>query len=351
MADRNKPSVGGEALLEGVMMRGKSDIAIAIRKPDGEILVERQPLRTLSQKYSIVNLPIIRGVVSMVESMVTGIKALMYSAEFIEVDDEIPEPQEKPGKKKKDDGKISGVWLVVSVIAALIFGIGLFMVIPYLISRLPLWIFGDAAGFTTTITFMNITEGIIRIALFVLYIILINRIKDVKRVFQYHGAEHKTIYCYEKDEELTVENARKYSTRHPRCGTAFLFIVMIISIFMFSIIGKHAVWVSVILRLVLIPLIAGISYEIIKWAGKSDNWLTRTISWPGMAMQRFTTQEPDDGQLEVAIAALKNVIYTEEELAEETARNAPAVIEEPDVEETGTGEAGEAEAKPESEIV
>ena len=328
MAENNRPSVGGEALLEGVMMRGKSDMAIAIRKPDGEIIIDRQPLKTLAQKYSIAKVPIIRGAVSMVESMVIGIKAIMYSAEFMEFEEDEPKPNAKPKKKKKDDGKLSDFWLVVSVVIALIFGIGLFMVIPYLISRTPTWIFGESAGFTGQSVFMNITEGIIRIVLFVLYIMLITRIKDVKRVFQYHGAEHKTIYAYEKGDELTVENVRKYTTRHPRCGTAFLFIVMIISIFMFSIIGKHAVWLNVTLRIVLIPLIAGLSYELIKWAGRHDNWLMRIISWPGMAMQRFTTQEPDDSMLEVAIAALKNVVFTEEELAEEAARNAPPVIEE-----------------------
>jgi uncharacterized protein YqhQ len=336
MSSTKKPSVGGEALLEGVMMRGPDKMAIAIRKPDGEIIVETNPVTPASQKSKITRLPVVRGAISMVDSMVVGIKAIMYSAEFIEIEDDVKTDEpEKPAKKMSD------AWLIFAVIIGLIFGIGLFMVIPYAISRLPEWIGGSTVVVSaSTTTLMNLAEGVVRIVLFVLYIMLISRIKDVSRVFQYHGAEHKSIFCYESGQDLTVENARRFTTRHPRCGTAFLFIVMLISILVFSIIGKPTIWLNITLRIVLIPLIAGLAYEVIKFSGRNDSIVMKIVSAPGLWMQRFTTREPDDGQLEVALAALKNVVWTPEQLEAEASEKAALAA----AEAAEAAEAVEAEA-------
>lgn len=302
---KHPTTIGGEALIEGVMMRGPKNIAIAVRKPDGEIIVEKKPLETLAQKHSFFKLPIIRGAVGMIESMVIGIKALMYSADFTELDDNNSEPSKVDKFIEKIFGdKFQDVLIYFSVFIALLFGIGLFMILPYILANFIGFDKSTASGAFQ----YNMFEGIVRIALFFSYIIMISKLKDIQRVFQYHGAEHKTIHCYENEEELTVENVRKYTTRHPRCGTAFLFVVMIVSVIVFSFIKNDNVAVNVISRLLLIPLIAGISYEFIKFAGKSNLKIMRLVSVPGLALQRFTTNEPDDNQIEVAIEALKNVL-------------------------------------------
>lgn len=307
---KHATSIGGEALIEGVMMRGPENIAIAVRKPDGSITVDKKPLQTLAKKNSFFKLPIVRGAVGIIESMVIGIKALMYSAEFAEIE----EDTEEPGKLDKFFEKVFGdklqeVLIYFSVVVALVFGIGLFMILPYLLANF--------IGFDKTTAMgsflYNLFEGIVRIALFFGYIILISKMKDIQRVFQYHGAEHKTIHCYENEEELTVENVRRYTTRHPRCGTAFLFVVMIVSIIVFSFIKGDNVIVNIASRLVLIPLVAGLSYEVIKFAGRSNLKVMQLVSLPGLALQRFTTSEPADDQIEVAIEALKNVLVEDRE--------------------------------------
>ncbi|MCX7748919.1 MAG: DUF1385 domain-containing protein [Clostridia bacterium] len=301
-----KTSIGGEALIEGVMMRGPDDIAIAIRKSDGEIIIDKKPLQTLAKKYKIFKLPILRGAVGIFESMIIGIRSLMYSADFVDLEDD---GEGEPSKLDRFldrvfGDKIKDVVVYFSVFISLIFSVGVFFLLPYFAAKL----FNLDTNIPAQRIYFNLIEGVVRVALFIAYIVLISGLKDVRRVFEYHGAEHKTIHCYENEVELTVENVKMYTTRHPRCGTAFLFVVMIISILVFSLIFTEQAWMGILLRLVLIPLVAGISYEIIKFAGRSDSWIMSVVSWPGLALQRFTTREPDDSQIEVAIAALKNVL-------------------------------------------
>lgn len=305
-----KTSIGGEALIEGVMMRGPDEIAIAIRKPDGEITVEKKPLKTLAKRHKFFKTPIIRGAVGLFESMVIGVKSLMHSAEFVELDEE-------ENKESKFDkflervfgDKIKDAIVYLSVIIALAMGIGLFILLPNLLAGFLNFNKNTASG----VLYYNLFEGVLRIFLFVGYIILVSRMKDIARVFMYHGAEHKTIHCYEHEEELTVENVRKFTTRHPRCGTAFMFVVMIISILVFSLVGWGNIFMNILFRLLLLPLVAGLSYEVIKFAGRSDSAISKIVSAPGLALQRFTTREPDDSQIEVAIEALKNVIVEDSE--------------------------------------
>ena len=303
-------SIGGEALIEGVMMRGPESVAIAIRKPDGEIIIDKKPLNTLAMRYKIFKAPIIRGMVGLLESMILGVKALMFSAEFVETEDgETSKPSRFDGFLQKVFGdKLQSAITYFSVILALAMGIGLFILLPNLLSGL----LGFDKGTTAGQIYYNLVEGFLRVSLFFGYIVLISKLKDIQRVFQYHGAEHKTIHCYEHEEELTVENVRQYTTRHCRCGTAFLFIVMLVSILVFSFSGWHSIWMNILLRLLLIPLVAGISYEILKFAGKSNGKIMGIVSMPGLLLQKFTTQEPDDRQIEVAIVALNNVLVDAE---------------------------------------
>jgi len=304
-------NIGGEALIEGVMMRGPKEMAIAVRKADGEIVIEKKPLRTLASKHKFFKTPIIRGAVGMFESLVLGMKAIIRSAEFVDIEEE---ENDKPSKidsflEKVFGDKIQEIAIYISVIFALMLGIGLFFLLPNFIAGLIKFNKDSFSG----LLIYNLVEGVVRIGLFLGYIALVSKMKDIQRVFEYHGAEHKTIHCYEHGEELTVENVRKYTTRHPRCGTAFLFVVMIISILVFSFIGVHNMLINVISRLLLIPLVAGISYEVIKFAGRSCHPVIRLVSMPGLMLQRFTTREPDDKQIEVAIAALENVIVADKD--------------------------------------
>jgi uncharacterized protein YqhQ len=301
-----KSNIGGEALIEGVMMRGPKSIAIAIRKPDGEIIVDKKPLNTLAMRCKIFKAPIIRGMAGLFESMTLGVKALMFSAEFVEMEDGESAKSSRFDEfiEKVFGNKLQNAITYFSVILALAMGIGLFILLPNLLSSLLGFDKGSAAG----LIYYNLFEGLLRISLFFGYIVLISRLKDINRVFQYHGAEHKTIHCYEHEEELTVDNVRQYTTRHCRCGTAFLFIVMLVSILVFSFLGWHSIWMNILLRLLLLPLVAGISYEVLKFAGKSNWKIMNFVNMPGLMLQKFTTQEPDDRQIEVAIAALNGVL-------------------------------------------
>lgn len=306
-----KTSIGGEALIEGVMMRGPESVGIAVRKPDGEIIIDKKPHQTLAKRYKFFKAPIVRGAVGIIESMVLGVKSIMYSAEFVELEDE---EQSQPSKFDKFLERLFGEKLqegiiYFSVFIALVFGIGLFILLPNLLAGLMHFNKNTASGSI----YYNLFEGLIRIILFVGYIVLISKLKDVKRVFEYHGAEHKTIHCYENEEELTVENVRKYTTRHPRCGTAFLMVVMVVSILLFSFMGWHNILINFATRLLLLPLVAGLSYEVIKFAGRSDWKIMSIVNAPGLALQRFTTREPDDSQIEVAIAALNSVLVEDSE--------------------------------------
>ena len=320
----HRTSIGGQAVMEGVMMRGPHNVATAVRKPDGEIVIDDMKLGKI-RTGRFVKLPIVRGCVNFIDSMIIGVKSLMFSAQFIDVDDEGEPVEQEPSKfemwldEKIGSEKAMNIVIYISVIFSLALSIGMFILLPAFITGFLKSVIQSRVGLT-------LIEGIVRIAIFVLYLFLVSQMKDIKRVFMYHGAEHKSIFCYEKGLDLTVKNVRVQSRLHPRCGTSFLLLVMIISILVYSVIpwdeasfaaipviGKALgamPWVitRLILRLLLLPIVAGISYEIIKFAGRHDNAFTRAISKPGMLFQHITTNEPDDSQIEVAIAALKAVI-------------------------------------------
>ena len=309
-------SIGGQAVIEGVMMRGPEKIAIAVRKPDGEIALDVKEVNSAFKKHKWLKLPILRGCIAFFDSLVTGVKALMYSAEFFDLEEEETQPSkfekyltEKLGDKMKD------VIIYFSVFVSLIFSIGVFMLLPKVIVEGVSWLIktlapGNAGEAISGNNFlMSLIEGIVRISIFLIYIVLVSRMKDIQRVFEYHGAEHKSIFCYEAGEELTVENARKFTRLHPRCGTSFLLFVMIISIILFSLIPRFAnIFASLGMRLLLLPVVAGLAYEVIKFAGRSKSKCVAVLTKPGLWMQKLTTREPDDSQLEVAIASLKAVL-------------------------------------------
>jgi uncharacterized protein YqhQ len=291
MAQRDAP-VGGQAVLEGVMMRGVSTWAVAVRKEDsGEIDLQSFPLVSWTKRHRLLRLPVIRGVVALADSLNIGFKALGISANA-----QLPE----------DEEPISGPMWVGTVVVALLFAIGLFFVVPVGLTSL----FKDQLG---SAFLFWLVEGIVRTAIFLGYIALLSRVRDLRRVFEYHGAEHKTISCFEAGEPLTPANARRYSRLHPRCGTSFLLIVMIVAIFVFAPLGLPAWYLLVASRILGVPLIAGISFEVIKFAGRNrrKRWV-QVLMWPGMQLQKLTTREPDDEQLAVAIAAMGAVLAVED---------------------------------------
>lgn len=289
-----KPNVGGQAVIEGVMMRGKTHVAVAVRQPDGEISVDVRPVNSISDRYPILKKTFLRGVVSLVESLVMGMKALAYSAQVSGDEDE------------KLDSKEMALTIAVSAGLAIL----LFIVIPT-------WSMRFLTGITQDHMALNLAEGVLRMAIFLAYIAAISSMNDIQRVFQYHGAEHKTIYTYEAGLPLKVENVRPFSTLHPRCGTNFLMIVMLISMFIFTFLGWPSLWERIASRIILMPVIAGVSYELIRYAGAhTDNPLVRIAITPGLLLQKLTTRQPDDSQIEVAIASLKAVVPPED-LAQE----------------------------------
>jgi len=296
----HKTSIGGQAVIEGVMMKGPHEMAIAVRKPDGDIEIDKKAVNMLSAKYKIFKLPILRGVINFFDSMVTGVRSLMFSAEYFDLEEEQPSKFDQFLERKFGD-KLKDIVIYSSVFFALVFSVLLFFMLPAFIS-------GFLRGIIKNHTLIVALEGLIRITIFMVYLILVSRMSDIQRVFMYHGAEHKSIHCYEHGETLTVENVKKHTRLHPRCGTSFLLIVMIISIFVFLFIKSDNMFLRLLYRLLLLPVVAGISYEIIKFAGRHDNKFTRAISKPGMLLQYMTTKEPDDAQIEVAIASLQAVI-------------------------------------------
>lgn len=303
-----KTSIGGQALIEGLLMIGPKNAAIAVRKPDGEIIVEDRPLPA---KTRLSKVPVIRGSVNLFRQLVLGVKALMFSADFVDLDEGKPR---EPSRFEKFLERVFGskpidFIIYLSVILSLCFSIGVFILLPNVLAN---FLHFSKDTFKGTVV-LNLFEGAIRIGLFFGYLALASLMKDIKRVWQYHGAEHKTIHCYEHGDELTVENVMKYSTKHPRCGTSFMFLVMIMSILVFSFSGWHGVLLNICMRLLLIPLVAGLSYEIIKVAGRSDSKIVQIINLPGMFFQYFTTKEPDEQQVEVALAAFKNVLVEDKE--------------------------------------
>ena len=295
-----KTSIGGQALIEGIMMKGPSKTATAVRKPDGEIEIRESNINPIF-KHKFFKLPIIRGSFVLIDALVSGVKELMYSAEFYGEDfeeDAVDKFLKKVFKEKADTAII-----YASVIIALVFSVVIFILGPTFLTNL-------LKNLIKSSLLLNLVEGIIRVLLFVGYVYMVSKLEDIKRVFMYHGAEHKTIYCYEYGEELTVENVRKYSTLHPRCGTSFMINVLLISIIVFSFFGWPNPFVRLVIRLAMLPVIAGLSYELNRYVGRSssDSIFTKIITYPGFLIQKITTKEPDDKMMEVAIAAMNKVI-------------------------------------------
>lgn len=296
-------SIGGQALIEGVMMRGAKKIAIVVRKPDGELVTKVDAIKeNFLTKFA--KLPILRGIFAFIASMVIGIKALNYSAEFFE-EDGIEKSKLDLWIEKKFGDKADAIYVLVSMLFALVITLLFFIVLPAFVSN-------GLSNFFDNKLLLSLLEGIFKFTLFLGYIFAISKMKEVRRVFEYHGAEHKTIRCFEAKEELTPENAEKFSRLHPRCGTSFLLIVVVLSIVIFSFLGNfNAPLVRAGLKLLFMPLVAGLAYEVIRYAGKHESKLVDAISWPGMMMQKLTTAEPDREQLAVAIASLKAVLDEE----------------------------------------
>lgn len=296
-----RPSgIGGQAVLEGIMMKNKEKYSVAVRKPDGQIEVRTKVYRSIAGDSKWAKLPMIRGVVNFIDSLVLGMESLSYSASFYD-----DEEEQEPGKFEKLLVKLFGekaekVVMGCTVAFSVIMAVAIFMVLPYYIS-------GIFRNFIVSNTLLAVLEGVIRLGLFTLYVVLISCMKDIKRTYMYHGAEHKCINCIERGRELNVKNVRKSSRYHARCGTSFLFIVMVISIVFFIFIRVDSPILRVVFRILLVPVIAGGSYEFIRLAGRSDNPLMKVLSLPGKAMQKLTTREPDDDMIEVAIAAVEAV--------------------------------------------
>lgn len=287
---KEKLSIGGQAVIEGVMMRGPKDVAVAVRKADGSIDVDVKPVNSLAERYPLLKKPLLRGVVALVESLVMGMKALSYSAQ-VSGDEE----------EQMDDKEMA---LTIAVSAGL--AIVLFIAIPT-------WSMRFLQQWTANSLTLNLAEGFLRMGIFLAYISAISSMEDIQRVFKYHGAEHKTIFTYEAGMPLTVENVRRFPRLHPRCGTNFLMIVMLISIFVFAFLGWPSLWERIASRILLMPVVAGISYEIIRYAGRHDkDPLIHRLILPGLLLQKLTTREPEDEMIEVAIASVKAVLPEEE---------------------------------------
>ncbi len=310
-----RTTIGGQALIEGILMRGPEKQAIVVRNQEGELEIKEQKLKLIKDRFPILGVPFIRGVVNFLASLVEGVKALMWSAEFY------PEEEEaKPSKfeiwlEKHFGSETLMKWLIgISVAAGIVFAVALFIILPTLATSALLYFFPEAPMWLR-----NLLEGVVKLVIFFLYLFLCSRLKDIQRTFRYHGAEHKTIFCYERGLELTVDNARQMPRHHPRCGTSFLFVVIVVAVLascvVFALPGVRDVAtnpiVRILLHLVLLPIVVAVTYEINRFIGRHDNPVTRFLSAPGLWMQNFTTFEPDDSMLEVAIQALKLVLPKE----------------------------------------
>ena len=308
-----KTSIGGQALIEGIMMRGPKRSVMAVCKKDGTIDIRERTFTNLKEKYPILKLPIIRGVAGFIESMTVGYKAMMDSAE---ISGYLDEEEIQSEKEKKDQSALMTVITIVASVLAVIISVGLFIYLPSLAFKGINFLAGGVLS-----PIQSLFEGILKIIIFLGYMIAVSYMKDINRVFQYHGAEHKTIFCYEAGEELTVENVRIKGRFHPRCGTSFMILMLIVSIFVTFILDaivpwlKGVLWARTIIKLLLVPVICGIGYELIKICGKYDNTFTRIVAAPGLWIQRITVKEPDDSMIEIAIAAMKEVIPENEEEA------------------------------------
>lgn len=292
--------IGGQAVIEGVMMKNMDRYAVSVRKPNGKIETKVEECVSFAEKHPLFQLPVFRGMANFLESMVIGMKTLNYSASFYEDEEEQTVSRTEQLLEKILGEKAEKIIMGIVLVFSLAISIGLFMILPYIASEA----LGKLIRNEYVILFM---EGIIRIAIFLGYIVLISRMEDIKRVFMYHGAEHKTINCLEAGVPLTPENVDNFSRLHKRCGTSFIFIVMIISMVFFFFIRVDTIWLRIVLRLLFLPLVAGVSYEFIRLAGSSDHPLVQIFSKPGLALQRLTTKEPDHSMIEVAIASVEGV--------------------------------------------
>ena len=288
-------NIGGQAVLEGIMMKNKDRYAVAVRKPDGEIFVQTEEFHSITGNCKkLTTIPFVRGVFNFIDSMVLGIKTLTFAAGFYEEEKELSENEQK--KKEKQESLMMAGTVAFSVVAA----VAIFMVLPYFLASLM-------KPVVPSYHLRTVIEGFVRIGIFIIYILLISRMEDIQRTFMYHGAEHKCINCIEHGLPLTVENVRISSRQHKRCGTSFLFFVLAISIILLLLIQVESPLMRVVVRITLLPVIAGISYEVLKLAGNSENPVINLLSKPGMAIQKMTTREPDDGMIEVAIQAVEAV--------------------------------------------
>lgn len=303
-------NIGGQAVLEGVMMKNGDQYAVAVRKPDGEIALQKEVYDGIVKWKKLTKIPFVRGIFSFVDSLVLGMKTLSYSASFFEEEEEEELTEKEAAKKEKQENLIMGITMACSVVIA----VAIFMVLPYLLLNL-------LKPFVPGRFARTVIEGIVRIVLFIVYILLISKMKDIQRVFMYHGAEHKCINCIEHGMDLTVENVRKSSKQHKRCGTSFLFFVLFVSIIVCFFITTESPVLRVLLRIALLPVIAGISYEIIRLAGNTEHPVVELLSKPGLALQNLTTKEPDDDMIEVAICSVEAVFdwkkYQKENFPEE----------------------------------
>ena len=280
----DKPIVGGQAVIEGVMMRGFGKVATAVREQGGNIKVQVKPVSSITERFPVLKLPILRGAVSLFESLMLGMKSLSYSAQV----------------SGEDDEELTDREIILTMILAMAMACGLFLAIPTFTAKFFHTLTDDPIA-------LNLVEGFVRLAIFLVYLLAISRMNDIRRVFQYHGAEHKTIFCYEADLPLTVANVKKFPRLHPRCGTSFLLIVMLVSIFVFALTGWPELWLRILLRIILLPIVAGVSYEIIRFSARSKNSLVKLATLPGLWLQYLTTREPDDEMIEVAIKSLEAV--------------------------------------------
>lgn len=292
--------IGGQAVIEGVMMKNRDIYAVAVRKPDNKIEVKTEEYHSIQEKYPITKLPIIRGITAFIESMVIGMKTLTYSASFYEEEEETKESKLEQTMGKLFKEKAESVVMMLTIVASIIIAIGIFMILPFFIAEF-------FKSMTADVRVLALIEGIIRITIFIAYVLIISQMNDIKRVFMYHGAEHKTINCVESGKALTVENVRECSKQHKRCGTSFMFLVMFISIIFFIFLRFDVMWMRMVSRILLVPIIAGVSYEFIRLAGNSELAIINLLSKPGLWLQALTTKEPDDSMIEVAIQSVEAV--------------------------------------------
>lgn len=299
---RFRTTIGGQALIEGILMRGPEKQAIVVRRPDGGLEVKEEQLHLIKERHPVLGLPFIRGTVTFLDSMVKGIQALMFSADFYPDEEDVePSKFEVWLEKRLGSEAFQQAIIYFAAFLGIAFSIGLFILLPALI-------FGLLQDVIPSFFVRNLLEGVARIIIFFFYLILCSKQKDIYRVFCYHGAEHKTIFCYESGLPLTVENVRKMPRHHPRCGTSFLFVVMVIAILIFSVVRVENVFLQLVCKLLLLPVVVGITYEINRYMGRHDNLLSKLCTAPGLWMQNFTTNEPDDSMIECAIEALRRVI-------------------------------------------